>query len=89
MGCCDALKIFPTKRRGGVGLSCMLFIRLMQETRFCTQDFLISYEKKGWCRALMHAVYTTHAGDKSCAYTHHDFLRKEGVLSCPHACWSH
>ncbi len=56
------LKLFPTKRRGGVVPSCMLFLRHMQKTRVCTQD--ISYEKKGWCRALMHVV-NTHAGDKS------------------------
>ena len=56
------LIIFPMKRRGGVVPSCMLAIRLMQETRICTRS--ISYEKKGWCRALMHVV-NTHAGDKS------------------------
>ena len=63
-----ALKTFPTKRRGGVEPSCMLsilrytcrrqYLYSRSVLKICTQVILISYEKKGWCHALMHTVHS-------------------------------
>ena len=73
---------FPTKRRGGVVPSCMLSILRYTCRRQDLYSRIVlktcSYEKKGWCRALMHAFTPTHVGDKSLYYTRSVSYEKKG-----------
>ena len=54
-----ALKLFPTKRRGGVVPSCMFLIQLMQETNLVLRLILQNLMEESYSCLIMHYVSNT------------------------------